>query len=363
VADKYKVQSTSRQSAKVEDRVLSQTTKTRRIVRPLIVENPNDPQACVKISIIHQRAVNNGEFEDISSEPLSRLKAGEIGKLILDTAETKKLSEELQKLYAIYQEKGLPQGARDVVVGFENEIVRTDSKRAHVIRSLIEQGHSEQVWEQLVALDPDLITRLSMARLHDTRSNGLRMFEAMLCYGEHSEIDWQKFFEQNTWIFGYGLSYKFLRNITTQPSYGGKSVMGCGENRGDFLRASEGSVRFTVLVEIKKPQSELLAKLTYRNDVYVPGQDLTGGVSQLRVNGRRWETEESRTDRNREDLDSKDIHTVSPKLILVVGDTKQLASRPHRESFELFRRGQGDVEILTFDEVYERAKHIVTHNT
>ena len=47
--------------------------------------------------------------------------------------------------------------------------------------------------------------------------------------------------------------------------------------------------------------------------------------------------------------------------ILVIGDTSQLKSRPQRESFELFRRNQSDLEIVAFDELLERAKFIIAH--
>src|ERR1700679_3398867 len=49
---------------------------------------------------------------------------------------------------------------------------------------------------------------------------------------------WQTFFEDNTWIFGYGLRYQFLTTVVAQPSYGGTTVTGRGGQRGDFLTAS-----------------------------------------------------------------------------------------------------------------------------
>ncbi len=362
MADKYKTHSTSSQSLKVEDRVISENTKTRRIIRPEIVDNQKEPTAGVKISILHQRVLTNGVFEDLAATPLSTLKAGEIGKLILDSSETKKLYEELINLFAIHKEKGVPRGDREIVVGFDDEIIKTDPRRASLIRTLIERGHSEEVWHQLVESDPDLATRLSMARLHQSRANSLEEFSSMLGKNSSSENDWQAFFEKNTWIFGYGLNYSFLKTVTTQPNYGGRSVHGSGESKGDFLQSSEGNLKFTVLIEIKKPQSDLLCKKPYRNDCYVPSEDLLGGTSQLRTNARRWENEGSTTEKNRDDLEAKNIYTIRPKQILVIGNTNQLANRPERDSFELFRRGQSDIEILTFDEVFQRAKFIVEHS-
>lgn len=179
---------------------------------------------------------------------------------------------------------------------------------------------------------------------------------------ENPESIWQDFFEENTWIFGYGLNYQFLKTVTGQPHYGGQSVLGKGSNKGDFLQATQAINKFTVLVEIKTPQTTLVDNKKYRNDVYSVGPDVLGGISQLRVNARRWETEGAKLDANKQ-LERGSIHTVQPKKILVAGNTKQLSEDESKLiSFELFRKNQSDIEILTYDELYERAKFIVDHS-
>lgn len=361
MSEKYRSQSTSNQSAKVEDRVISVGTSTRKILKPQLVDNHNDPEACVKISIVHQKAVTKNEFQDIESVPLNKYKAGDIGKLHLDSAETKKLFLELSNLYEIHKTKGVPSGTRSIVVGFDDEVIKTDSKRAGLINALLSKGHSEEVWMQLVESDPDLATKLSLSRLQQTRVKHLDDFYKLLKMTDATENNWQKFFEKCTWIFGYALNYKFLQNIVSQPSYGGKSVLGQGENKGDILNATSGDSRFTVLIEIKKPTTELLKKEQYRNDCYSPSDELSGGLSQLRINAKRWEIEGSKTEKNKDILEAQNIFTVRPKQILIIGNLSQISSRSQRESFELFRRGQNDVEILTYDEVYARAQFIVTH--
>ena len=53
-------------------------------------------------------------------------------------------------------------------------------------------------------------------------------------------------------------------------------------------------------------------------------------------------------------------NTINPKGILVIGHTKELmGERSKIETFELFRRDINNLEIITFDELYERAKFIV----
>jgi Domain of unknown function (DUF4263) len=129
--------------------------------------------------------------------------------------------------------------------------------------------------------------------------------------------------------------------------------------KGDFLKRTEAEVRFTVLVEIKRPDSSLLGNKPYRSGAWQLGEDLVGGVSQLQTNCRRWELSGSQAEQNREALLQKRIYTVQPKGILVIGITNQLNDIDKRNTFELFRRNVINPEVLTFDELYERAKFIV----
>lgn len=361
MSDKYKVESTSSHSATVDDIELSQSTNTRKIIRSIIIDNPKDKDACVKIDILHQKAASKGQFEDIVAERLSSYKARDIGKLSLDSEETKKLFTHLQNLYAIHSKLGTPLGESEIIVGHEEEIIRVDPKRADFIKKLIQQGHSEEVWRQLIDSDPDLATKLSQSRVQQARERSLSKFSEMMQNEDLTEQDWQDFFEDNTWIFGYGLKYQILKTVQSQPHYGSQTVQGKGTNKGDFLQATQASNKFTVLVEIKKPNTLLLEEKQYRNDVHNPSEDLIGGASQLRQNSRTWEMEGSGQRKNRESLEEKSIFTIKPKGILVIGNTSQLKNTIYRENFELFRRGQNDIEIITFDELFERAKFIVEH--
>jgi hypothetical protein len=360
MSDSYKTTSTSKVSAKVEDRELSVGKTTRRIIRSELVDNPKNSDACVKITILHQRKKPNDGWEDIESTPLTTMKAGEIMKLGLDSAETLKLLEELQNLYAIHDEKGIPKGEREIVVGFNTEIIKTDPQRAKVIQALLHQGYSEEVWQELVKHEPDLATKLCMFRLHQNRVTAFNEFRDSLTL-EKDENYWQKFFEKNTWIFGYGLNYKFLTAVQNQPHYGGTMVSGAGAQKGDFLVASTADVRFTVLVEVKKPNSPLLAR-EYRNGAFPPGAELSGGIAQVQTNCRKWEMDGARTEENREALAAQNISSVQPKGILIVGHTKQLDNQAKKASFELLRRSLVNPEILTFDELFERARYFVEHD-
>src|SRR5690606_37023604 len=97
----------------------------------------------------------------------------------------------------------------------------------------------------------------------------------------------------------------------------------------------------------------------YRNQAHLIGRDLAGGVAQLQANCRTWEMSGSREEANAERLAEAEGYTIQPRGILVIGNLAQLDSRDQRTTFELFRRNLANPEIITFDELLERAKHHV----
>ncbi len=358
MTEKYHMHSTSRQSATLEDVVLKHTSTTRLLLRPLIVDNPNNAEAGVKITFVHQRKNKADEWEDLPGPPLSSLKAGDLAKLALDSETTLALLNELKNLYAIRKTAGVKLGETELVVGREDEIIRADPDRARLIKKLLTQGHGYEVWKTLTESDPDLATRLSIARIHAERESALAEFRSALEQNKQ-EAYWQDFFQRNTWIFGYGLNYQILKPVQSQPSYGGRNVAGRGEQRGDFLQRTEGVARFTVLVEIKRPDTLLLGKQQYRNGAWELGAELVGAVSQMQANCRKWELEGARSEENAESLAAQRISTIQPKGILVIGHTGQLSSSPKKTTFEMFRQNLVKPEIITFDELLARAEFIV----
>jgi Domain of unknown function (DUF4263) len=358
MVEQYEVKATSRQSATISDRVLAQTSTTRLVLRPEIIQNPNNPEASVRIALVHQRKSTTGKWEDAPTKLLSTLKADEQVNFILRTKATLELYRQLQNLFAIGAKGKIGYGESKLIVGREEEIIQTNAGRAKVIKLLLTKGYSDDIWKTLVNADPDLATQFSYARIHGERKTALEEFEQNLT-AKRGEDWWQIFFEKNTWIFGYGLKYQILKSVQSQPRYGGINLAGKGLEKGDFLKRTEAEVRFTVLVEIKRPDSSLLGNKPYRSGAWQLGEDLVGGVSQLQTNCRRWELSGSQAEQNREALLQKRIYTVQPKGILVIGITNQLNDIDKRNTFELFRRNVINPEVLTFDELYERAKFIV----
>lgn len=127
--------------------------------------------------------------------------------------------------------------------------------------------------------------------------------------------------------------------------------------------STEAWQRFTVLVEIKRPDSPIFAT-TSREKPYrrgVPGfhPEFVNAISQVQVNARTWTLEGSRREADQELLHTKSTYTVAPRSILVFGHMKQLVDVDYRNSFELFRSHLHRPEIISFDELFHRAKFIV----
>jgi len=370
--DQYRTSSTSAQSFDVErldedgsyrrDIILetSPAGTTRKVMRALIVRNATNPQQRCKVVIVHQRKILGDQWEDVESINLATLRGGEGVKLDLNSTATYQLFEQLKNIFEIAESDSIGYGTHDLVVGRAEELISADSSRAAVIQQLVSAGHSEEVWNDLINGNPDLATRLAHARLQQQRIDSLVQFEAMLSE-LHSELEWQRFFEANQWIFGYGLRYVFLQQVQPQPNYGGMNVARQGEQRGDFLAATCGEVRFTVLVEIKKPQTPLVLEESNRSGCNKLSPDLLDGVNQIQVNCATWENQGSQTHENHELLTDNDIHTIRPRGILVIGNTSQLSILNKRRAFENFRANLVSPEVLTFDELYQRARFIVEH--
>jgi hypothetical protein len=307
--------------------------------------------------LIRYKKSTNGDCDNIVPLNFNQLRANDGVKIELPTEAVSMLYRKFEELRLLLEERGIRYGEHNFSIADASSLVVNDRNKATIIRKLLEKNLQEDIWAQLAQSNPDIATRLANAKLQSDRTAVLRRFEVMMNNGNLTEGDWQNFFEENTWIFGYGLHYQILRVVRSQPNYGGTAVTGVGGQRGDFLTSTEAEVKFTCLVEIKKPSTQLLQNSEYRNGAWGASGDLSGAISQVQVNCAEWEIEGSRTDQNRDYM--ADVYTVSPRGIVIIGKTSQLDSRDKKNSFERYRREMHNPEIITFDELCERAKYIV----
>lgn len=171
---------------------------------------------------------------------------------------------------------------------------------------------------------------------------------------------WQYFFEKNQWIFGYGLDYRFQEILQREVHLSEAELDGSNTVIGDYLL---GDKFFTTFIELKKPSTPLFGKEKNRSNSWRLSNELIDSVSQIlehkasgliRLDNKQYI--------NGEPLKQK---AYDSKVILIIGDWSELnksgstqESNIKKKTFELFRRDSRNIEILTFDELFERACYI-----
>lgn len=179
---------------------------------------------------------------------------------------------------------------------------------------------------------------------------------------------WQNFFEKNSWIFGYGLEYIInipLENKKLEQVVDGYDIVNRGK-RIDALMKSKGIINHLCFAEIKTHKTKLLNS-AYRPNVFPPTNELSGGISQIhKTIQSSLENLINRitpTD-NSGNPTGEEIFLYKPKSFLLVGSlnefqTENGINKEKYSSFELYRNSIKDIEIITFDELLERAKFIL----
>lgn len=260
--------------------------------------------------------------------------------------------------------------------------VRLDSKDLHQF------SLTPEAIRTLLTSDPHLLAKLVEEEVTDRdliavayRRRELDYFDRLLHDPEFFRLEkrihsfsrdedlWQSYFERNPWIFGYGLFYVFTSNLEDrklEQIVAGSSLSGAGK-RVDALLKTRGRISSLCFAEIKTHMTQLLEGSQYRPEAWTPSRKLVAAVAQVQKTVDRAE----QTIGNRlEVTDSSGNPTgenaflVRPRSIVVIGNLEEFETdyginEPKYRSFELFRRQLVAPEILTFDELYERARFIV----
>lgn len=178
---------------------------------------------------------------------------------------------------------------------------------------------------------------------------------------QHEKI-LQHFFKENAWIFGFGLDYRYLGILQDEASVSTEDIGGRDGVVGDFLL---GASNFTVLVELKLPDTKLFGTQRYRSGSWKLSPELLDAVSQILEQKAGWQLKsDSRQGQFNKQGEVIDQKTADPKCILIIGSDKQFSgSEKDRviklKTFELFRRDSRNIEILTYDELFQRANFLV----
>ncbi|HEY1195084.1 Shedu immune nuclease family protein [Flavobacterium sp.] len=184
------------------------------------------------------------------------------------------------------------------------------------------------------------------------------------------EAVWQKFFEKNTWILGYGLDYIFnaeLDNKKLEQITAGSDFISKGK-RIDALLKSKGAINSLCFCELKLDIHPLLKKVknAYREESWQISDELCGAIAQVQRTLQKAITEIStKTEiKDSEDyLTGESLYLYNPKAFVLIGNLEEFKkddkiNEIKFSSFEIFRKSLKNIDIITYDELYQRAYYI-----
>lgn len=168
-----------------------------------------------------------------------------------------------------------------------------------------------------------------------------------------NENFWQKTFWENQIVLSQVFSFPVL--ILEGTAYvGGKNIENEGGNLVDFLLENNLSEN-TVLVEIKTPKTSLLGSL-YRGGVHNISSEITGAL--LQVSSYK---DSLIKDYHRLKSESiKSFYAFNPQCLVIAGTWQdEIVNQDQKKSFELFRNGLKDVQIITYDELFRKIEILI----
>lgn len=183
------------------------------------------------------------------------------------------------------------------------------------------------------------------------------------------ELLWQAFFEKNPWVFGYGLSYFYVTGFDEkklEQLVQGYDLLNRGK-RADAVMKTKGIINSLCFAEIKHHNTKLLESDYYRAGCWAPSKEMAGAVAQLQATVAIAMHKLHGMQRILDDDGNptgEDVFNFKPRAFIVIGSLSEFigkhgVNQDKLRSFELYRTSLIGIDILTFDELYERTKFIV----
>lgn len=372
--DTVDVISTSTVTANTSPITLSQTEILRFKFLPTLVDNKKEPNKSVSGKLLYEKKrKNDSHFPSEtagSSVKVSRgaVKVGDWMEFQLNTSETYELYQGLKHLYALYDDIGeIPYGSAtytrvDSSLRQFLSIIQNDPSAARMI------GNKENydLFKTLLRLITQTSSldslKKSLAELQDENARHLAMSLNIVKLqrvatlmadnlDNNSEEFWQTtVFKENQWVLAQ--IFACPCTIFSDKAYvGGKGVDNSGGNLCDFIYQNRLSQN-VALIEIKTPCTEIIGN-SYRG-TYSFSHELSGAVNQV-LNYRDNLTKSYYTLCHQS---ASQFEVLSPKCVVIIGKLASMNST-QIAAFESFRNSLSGVQILTFDELYQRVIDLI----
>lgn len=372
--DTVDVISTSTVTANTSPITLSQTEILRFKFLPTLVDNKKEPNKSVSGKLLYEKKrKNDSHFPSEtagSSVKVSRgaVKVGDWMEFQLNTSETYELYQGLKHLYALYDDIGeIPYGSATYTRVNSSlrqflSIIQNDPSAARMI------GNEENydLFKTLLRLITQTSSldslKKSLAELQDENAQHLAMSLNIVKLqrvatlmadnlDNNSEEFWQTtVFKENQWVLAQ--IFACPCTIFSDKAYvGGKGVDNSGGNLCDFIYQNRLSQN-VALIEIKTPCTEIIGN-SYRG-TYSFSHELSGAVNQV-LNYRDNLTKSYYTLCHQS---ASQFEVLSPKCVVIIGKLASMNST-QIAAFESFRNSLSGVQILTFDELYQRVIDLI----
>ncbi|MBD0845111.1 hypothetical protein PB70LOC_01970 [Pectobacterium versatile] len=266
---------------------------------------------------------------------------------------------EIGHIRELYQRLSQYSVIREIDSSSTGRFVEVSSNHDDIIR-LLEHADNTSL---ILALQHVISNRLTNDDINTIlgRKDALTEYQQMYENPDrYNEIDWQRFFERNEWVFGYGLRYRYLSILQREAHISHTDLNGSNDVITDFLMSDS---RFTKIVELKTPQTNLFINRQNRADSWRLSSELTDAVSQILAQKANWEIESQR-DNYTASGERISEETYDAECILIIGSLNAISGTERekkikRKTFELYRRNLKNIDIICYDELLERARFIV----
>jgi hypothetical protein len=234
------------------------------------------------------------------------------------------------------------------VVDPEKVIITTKNK-ADVIKKIINEGYTEEFWEDLSESNPDLATKLSFARIHKTKKNIISKFEKRLSDGNYFETiggdSWQTWIYNNNWLFGVNYDQPIEKtkiNLT--------GVM------PDFLFPTIDG--FVDVLEIKLPKDEVIVEDSSHAGSWMFSKEANKAIGQVvnylcEIDRQRYEIERLILQKY-----NRSISLLKPRAYILIGDSVHWHDLK-KEGLRKLNHSLHGIEILTYYDLLERGKSFI----
>ena len=168
---------------------------------------------------------------------------------------------------------------------------------------------------------------------------------------ELKEKEWQEFLDANSFIMSLAFGCPIVK-VRGQAWVAGHKLSRKGGIIADFL-VKNSLTDNSAIIEIKTPKTDLLNKTPYRREIYTPSGELVGAINQALGQKQSFEREISLI---KDKSGLPDIESYAVRCCLIIG--KLPVDKAKKRSFELFRGNSKNVDIVTFDELFEKLRSL-----